>query len=208
MIVVKEGDRGYIVRRIQRVLAGLGLYPAEWIDGDFGPVTQKAVMKFQRKTRLKVDGIVGPITYGMLFDGELVKVGDVVELALSQDGDEYIFGAEASPDDADPKAFDCSELVQWVCDRLGVKPQMPDGAIWQWRHCRKHGTLIEVAEALETRGALLLRVNHPRYGNHVAISLGDGWTIEARDRRSGVGRFPSYGRPWTHGALIPGVDYS
>lgn len=125
--------------------------------------------------------------------------------ASSQAGDRYIFGAEASPSNPNPYAFDCSELVEWTCARLGVSPRMPDGSKAQKAHCARRGRLVSVQQAIDTRGALLFRMT----GNptHVAISRGNGQTIEAKSTRSGVGIFSAYGRGWTHGGLIPGVTY-
>ena len=61
-----------------------------------------------------------------------VTGGQVVALAQTQDGGRYVFGAKASPSNPDPDRFDCSGLVAWVCRRLGVRPNVPDGA-WAWK---------------------------------------------------------------------------
>jgi cell wall-associated NlpC family hydrolase len=66
---------------------------------------------------------------------------------------------------------------------------------------RQKGTDVSVDKALHTRGALLFRPGH------VAISLGDGRTIEARGSAYGVNIFSAQGRGWTSGALIPGLKY-
>jgi hypothetical protein len=58
-VVVKRGDRGDAVRKIQSAL-GVGA------DGVFGPVTEQAVKRFQRSKGLLVDGIVGPQTRAAL----------------------------------------------------------------------------------------------------------------------------------------------
>ena len=58
-VVVKRGDRGDAVRKIQSAL-GVGA------DGVFGPVTERAVKAFQRRNGLLVDGIVGPQTRAAL----------------------------------------------------------------------------------------------------------------------------------------------
>jgi hypothetical protein len=144
----------------------------------------------------------------------MVPVEDVVSLALAQTGDEYVFGAQSPISDPDPDVFDCSELVRWVCGRLGVKPTMVDGSWLQYRHCAAHQRAISVPEGIAERGALLFRFSSsPLVGGrpssaHVAISLGDGRTIEARGRSWGVGSWTAHNRGWTHAALIPGVDYA
>jgi Transglycosylase-like domain/Putative peptidoglycan binding domain len=58
-VVVKRGDRGSAVQKIQ---AALGVAA----DGVFGPITERAVKRFQRRNGLLVDGIVGPQTRGAL----------------------------------------------------------------------------------------------------------------------------------------------
>ena len=132
-------------------------------------------------------------------------VGLLIATARTQAGDPYVFGAEAKFTDPDPDAFDCSELIEWVCHRHGVT-SCPDGSVNQFAWCKRWRTLVELPQGIATAGALLFRLDtNPR---HVALSLGDGTTFEARGRRFGVNQFPATGRHWTHAALIPGVDYS
>lgn len=57
----RKGDRTSGVMVIQRHLKSRLFYTAS-IDGDYGPMTEKAVMEFQFKKNLHVDGVVGPIT--------------------------------------------------------------------------------------------------------------------------------------------------
>lgn len=120
------------------------------------------------------------------------SAADFVRRALAQAGDRYVFGAEVALDAADPTAFDCSELVQWAAAQVGLR--VPDGSANQAAHVRP----MTVQEALRTPGALLFRPGH------VAISLGDGRTIEARGRRYGVGVFEARGR-FSHAGWLPGL---
>lgn len=138
---------------------------------------------------------------------KLVPIKNIISWAQQLEGDDYVFGKENDGKTTDEiEAEDCSELVQNACDQNGVVPKMPDGAIYQYRHCKVRGTLITVTEGIKTYGALLFRIGDS--GNHVAFSFGNGKTFEARGRAYGVGSWNAEGRPWTHAALIPGVDYS
>jgi cell wall-associated NlpC family hydrolase len=134
------------------------------------------------------------------------NIEDFVAAALTQRGDPYVFGAEASFNDANPSAFDCSELVQWAAARAGVK--FKDGAQNQRDECRRADTLIPVEEGFRTRGALLFRIDEGPGHDHVAISLGDGTTMEAKGRKYGVNVFPARDRRWTHAGIIPGFRWT
>lgn len=130
---------------------------------------------------------------------------DFVGLCLKQIGDRYIFGAEVNLNDENPTAFDCSELVQWAAHRVGVVPEFPDGSWAQEAACKHANMLIPIARAIDTQGALLFR--HRGSDGHVAVSLGNGSTIEARGRAYGVNVFNATGRDWTAAGLIPGLIY-
>ncbi len=70
--VVKRGQRGADVKRVQGLLVASGHAPRNTIqpdgslDGIFGPGTQGAVERFQRARSLGVDGVVGPRTWRAL----------------------------------------------------------------------------------------------------------------------------------------------
>ena len=63
---LKKGAKGDDVEMIQARLIVLG-YLNDEADGIFGKLTQAAVKAFQQDQDIKVDGIVGPVTYGLLF---------------------------------------------------------------------------------------------------------------------------------------------
>jgi cell wall-associated NlpC family hydrolase len=122
-----------------------------------------------------------------------------VNMLLSQRGDTYVFGGEVNLNDPTPDRYDCSEFTEWAAHRVGG--YLPDGSGAQHDYCKRKGTMLSVSTALKTSGALLF---HP---GHVAVSLGNGKTIEARGRNYGVGVFTAYGRDWTSGAKVPGMSY-
>jgi cell wall-associated NlpC family hydrolase len=131
-----------------------------------------------------------------------------LDCALAQTGDKYVFGVETRLDDPNPSAFDCSELVQWSAAQAGV--HIEDGAWYQYQQLRDSGTLISVEDGINTPGAVLMSFSGDPNGGkpphaHIAISLGNGQTIEARGARYGVGSWPAKGR-FQYAALIPGIS--
>ena len=106
----------------------------------------------------------------------------------AQEGKPYVWGSDG------PDNFDCSGLIVYGNRQTGHFAPTED-----------HGsaslidmtTPMAVDEALRTRGALLY------LPGHIAISRGDGTTIEARNPTVGVGIFPSAGRGWTRAGTLP-----
>jgi uncharacterized lipoprotein YddW (UPF0748 family) len=65
-IILKREFIGPDVEEVQKALVAKGYY-TDRADGDFGPLTEKAVKKFQMDEGVSPDGIVGPKTYAKLF---------------------------------------------------------------------------------------------------------------------------------------------
>jgi cell wall-associated NlpC family hydrolase len=132
---------------------------------------------------------------------------EFVREALAQAGDRYVFGVQDSLNDPNPTAFDCSELTRWAAHQAGV--DLPDGSWLQYQALAKEGGAMSVDQALKTRGALLFYFSQPPTGGgrpseaHVAISLGDGRTIEARSTKDGVGVFQANTIKFNYAAAIP-----
>lgn len=61
MRVIQKGDVGEEVKQWQLFLQSAG-YRIPYVDGAFGPATERETLKFQAKNGLKPDGIVGPKT--------------------------------------------------------------------------------------------------------------------------------------------------
>ncbi|MBP1744433.1 MAG: polysaccharide deacetylase [Firmicutes bacterium] len=61
---LRLGSTGTGVMQLQQALANKGYSLA--VDGSFGPITQNAVISFQRSVGITADGIVGPVTWSKL----------------------------------------------------------------------------------------------------------------------------------------------
>ena len=72
-MLISKGQKGQYVAELQQGLLATGQsLPKYGADGDFGNETRNAVIDFQNKNQLDVDGIVGPQTIGAL-DNKLVE---------------------------------------------------------------------------------------------------------------------------------------
>lgn len=101
------------------------------------------------------------------------------ERALAQVGKRYIFGYEVRLDDLDPKAFDCSELVQWLYAQCGYR--VPDGSYNQYPKtvAVPKGAPLKVGDPyffIDSRGKVY----------HVGVYIGNGQCVEARGKAYGV----------------------
>jgi cell wall-associated NlpC family hydrolase len=172
------------------------------------PVTTTPTLTTPTMTTLTAPTAGPPVTGT---GGSLAEM--FIQQALAQKGDTYVFGAEADLADADPETFDCSELTQWAADQVGVT--IPDGAMYQYLELKDQSRLMSVEEALRTPGALLFYFSdEPTPGGgrpssaHVAISLGNGQTIEAKGSSYGVDTFDAGdpGERFNYAGMIPGME--
>ncbi|WP_283163410.1 peptidoglycan-binding protein [Sporolactobacillus mangiferae] len=65
MDLLSRGAKGNEVAYLQQMLRTIG-FKALPVDGYFGVRTEKAVLELQKKTRIHIDGIVGPETWGSI----------------------------------------------------------------------------------------------------------------------------------------------
>lgn len=180
-MLLRKGSKGLEVKNLQFRLLDLGYNPGP-VDGIFGPLTNNAVRRFQQDRQIQIDGIVGPITHQELYENIKMRM---LKLSLkSQIGKRYIFGHEVRLNDPNPKAFDCSELVQWAFYKEYGK-DFGDGSWNQFANSHS------VAHHKPLVGDLaFLRSRVYRRINHVAIYVGGGMVVEARGRFFGVVRSP------------------
>lgn len=108
-------------------------------------------------------------------------------LADRQVGKRYVLGAEAAASNANPTAFDCSELTQWLYSRSGNT--LTDLAAAQY------DATVKVTGSPKVGDLVFLRNNPARYNGigHVAVltarfSNGDWRVIEAKGSKYGVVR--------------------
>jgi cell wall-associated NlpC family hydrolase len=129
---------------------------------------------------------------------EPTKAAHLLVLALKEAGKPYVLGSEGQPEES-LKTWDCSELVQHLLAQVGVvqvtdsKGRVTpitafDGAGFQWERSRS----IPFDAGVKLPGALLFVQSASAYPRkphnigHVAISLGNGYLLEARGRAYGV----------------------
>lgn len=127
-----------------------------------------------------------------------IAVTTWVDLLVSKTGADYVWGAKG------PDTFDCSGLIYSTLRELGAPADTPMGS---W-HQQDQMLEIPIERAFETRGALLYSPQTDTGVAHIAVSLGNGQTIEARNPQMGVGSWSATGRGWTKAGLVPIVDYS
>lgn len=216
-VLLKRGDESDDVRTVQERLTELG-YSTGGSDGDYGRRTVEAVQAFQAAYGLEITGSIDNETWGALFStpaedptahdpSEGALADALIDIALKQVNDRYVFGANADETDPTEDEFDCAELISWSCAQLGV--QFPDYSVSQIDAVAAAGLEISVAEAGGVRGALLFREaghNGAQY-NHVALSIGTGdETIEAMGSAYGVA-VGTIGNRFTRAGYIPGIVY-
>jgi len=190
--VLTLGERGRAVAQLQRRLKVR-------ITGIYDRRTYKAVMKFQRKRGLLVDGQAGPQTrralkmrHGGGRSGRQSARGggrlgaQVVRMTRRYTGIRYTWGGET------PRSgFDCSGLVWYVFRQLGI--DVPRVTYDQW-HAGKR------IKRKNLRPGDLLFFNRLE---HVGIFAGHGWFFHAPRRGSVVhaSRFSGWYRSHFSGAV-------
>lgn len=145
---------------------------------------------------------------------------DIVDLARKHLKEPYVLGAPVPKDAASWKGpWDCAEFASWLvyqlagylygCDTDTGNPATADAYSGWWaRDAAAKGRAVALTVAINIPGAFLIRKPAPGMIGHVALSAGDGTTVEAYSSRMGVIEGKTSGRRWDLGVLVPGFDYA
>lgn len=133
--VLSDGDRGDAVTKLQDRLVKLGYINKT--TGYYGSDTAKAVKNFQNQHGLSADGMAGVNTINKLFSddaqkakkqvivGQSSKIDNFIGKARSKLGCKYVLGTKG------PSKFDCSGLVYWCLNQVGVNQRYVTSVVWR-----------------------------------------------------------------------------
>ncbi|HEY0312929.1 MAG TPA: peptidoglycan-binding domain-containing protein [Allosphingosinicella sp.] len=143
----------------------------------------------------------------------------MLALAATRVGEAYV-NVQVPKDDANWHGpWDCAEFMSWLvyqvsgqlygCTDDNDPPATADAYTGSWKSdSARRGQRIPWQQAAATVGAVLLRYPpQPGTMGHIAVSDGNGGTVEARGHAYGVCRASADGRDWDTGVLVPGITY-
>lgn len=98
-VTLKFGSRGSEVTRLQQTLKSRGYFHVN-PTGYYGPITEKAVINFQKDSKIRIDGIAGPQTQSTLYGTAAPQAKAATVSTSNTSGDVYwlsrIIHAEAA----------------------------------------------------------------------------------------------------------------
>lgn len=203
---------GNDVLAVQTELKRLGFFNGS-LGGNYGPITKAAVRAYQKAKKLKVDGIVGPITWGALFPSvaDDSAAGDFISYSADQEGCLYVWGGQGQQ--MTPELIKRLEnstrnykraialynehvekglsLIGYDCSGLVIKYLLDKGQIKS--DTTANGIYFNLCSAIERTdlkaGNLVFkkyRTKNKMY--HVGVYMGDGTVVHAKGRDDGVVR--------------------
>lgn len=143
-----------------------------------------------------------------------------MKIAALHIGEKYRLGVIAPKSNKNWRGpWDCAEFCSWVvyqvsgrlygCGTNSGDPALADAYTGFWaRDVVSLGQRIDLAKAIVTPGAALLRSPAPNLIGHIAFSDGQGGTVEAHSTRRGVILGKAHGRRWDTGILVPWITYT
>ena len=111
----------------------------------------------------------------------------------------------AGCDDEDELAHDCAQLTRFAAEAAGL--HLPSGATSQWN---KGDWLVKGTIDQLPRGYVAFLYRRKKGStsvmSHTGVYLGDGMVCDARGHDDGVLHKPLEDFPWTHFAILVGMD--
>jgi len=149
----------------------------------------------------------------------MANPADLLALAKTRIGQKYvnICVPKNNPNWKGP--WDCAEFMSWLVYQVGgylygcidnnANPATVEAYTGAWKvDAKKRGKMIPWQEAAAITGAILLRYPpSPGAMGHIAVSDGQGGTVEARGTKWGVVAHTANGRGWDTGILLPDFEY-
>jgi peptidoglycan hydrolase-like protein with peptidoglycan-binding domain len=174
-----NGDKGAQVLQLQEKLSKLGYFSYS-VDGVYGPLTKGAVLDYQQKNGLQVDGIAGPSTLKHLFKNQNVKGKTIVSKTFKTKSSysvdtsimkhaTQLIGTPYKWGGTSPSGFDCSGFLQYVYSKKGFSIPRTVSDIWNFA----------VAVAKPSIGDVVFFQTYKKGPSHAGIYLGDGKFIHS-----------------------------
>lgn len=149
----------------------------------------------------------------------MISAARLIEIAALHVGEPYVYGIHVPKNDPTWKqGWDCAEFGSYCvyqaagtlfgCLDNAAPPDRADAFTGAWWRDAVGRFTIPVLEAIHTPGAFLLRAPAEGKGGHLALSCGDGSTIEAHSTAKGVVYDFASGRRWSCGVRVPGFAYT
>lgn len=162
------GSRGSYVWRLQTNLKRLGFYP-HTVTGYYGSITTQCVKNFQWRYSIRVDGVAGPTTQGMI--ARAVVKQRIINGTYQYRGVPYRWGGKT------PAGFDCSGFIYYMFRKYGVYVSYRTSSSWFHtgyyisRHRLRPGDLV------------FFSIGRPGVVSHVGFYMGNNQFISATSSR-------------------------
>jgi hypothetical protein len=144
---------------------------------------------------------------------------ELLRLAKTRIGERYVNVCVPKNNPNWHGPWDCAEFMSWLVYQVGGylygcvddngDPATVEAYTGAWQSdSRRLGRRIPVDDAVQTAGAILLRYPPvPGSMGHIAVSDGEGGTVEAMGAAYGVRRGSATGRGWDTGVFLPRFTY-
>lgn len=183
-VTLKKGMRGDTVSQLQKDLKAEGFMSIN-PTGYFGETTENAVINFQKKYGLLVDGIAGKQTLDKMdslmsrkttaYRGTTARPSlNVINFAKKFLGVRYIWGGTTT------KGFDCSGFVKYVFKNFGITLNRTSSSQ------ANNGTYIKKVNLLPGDLVFFDTNGGNNRINHVGIYIGGGKFIHSSSSNKGV----------------------